>query len=332
MPARTTPTRVTSPVRHCRAVHANRPRAALRALLAIRVSRTLRAALMAVLGCALPLCATLMVPDMALGASAAAVSQNEGYSGHVMDKVLAVWSPPASRDDRQLRLRVSLDGEGRVLECKPVKASGLPALDSSACAAVREAAPFGTPPYGMPLDVYFSFWTGTPKAQKGVRQSAQPAPAAPAAAAPADSQSRAAALAAETATHGQAAASPAPAAAAAQPAAAQASSGHAAASGSHLRAQDKYDARFQRYLSGVVWKLRNAMYIPAQTRPGTYYATAQVRLNQAGKIMDAHLLRGSGDAMLDKYVLQGIRRAGAVTPPPAGLGDTLDLTFTLTRQ
>ncbi|MDE6735162.1 MAG: TonB C-terminal domain-containing protein, partial [Desulfovibrio sp.] len=105
-----------------------------------------------------------------------------------------------------------------------------------------------------------------------------------------------------------------------------------ASSSSGAKAQDKYDSRFQKYISTVVWKLRNSMYIPAQTKPGTYHATAQVRLNSAGKILDESILKGSGDALLDKYVLQGIRRAGSVAPPPAGLGDTLDLTFTLTRQ
>ncbi|WP_297046952.1 TonB family protein [uncultured Desulfovibrio sp.] len=275
---------------------------------------------------ALCLCAALVaVPaGRARAASMAAASQNEGYSGHVMEKVLTVWTPPTTRDERQVRLRISLDGEGRVSECKAVRPSGLPALDSSACAAVREAAPFGTPPYGMPLEVYFSFWTGQPRGKSAARQTAQ-VPATPAAAAPAaaqapapDAQTRAAALAAETATGGAARApEPAP---------------RAAASGAGFKAQDKYDARFQKYIGKVVWKLRNAMYIPAKTRPGTYHATAQVRYDAAGKILDATLLKGSGDALLDKYVLQGIRRAGSVPPPPAGLGDTLDLTFTLTRQ
>lgn len=273
---------------------------------------------------AVALCAALVAGAAATShaASALAVSQNDGYSGHVMDKVLAVWAPPATSEDRQLRLCVSLDGEGRVIECKAVRPSGLPALDASGCAAVREAAPFGTPPYGMPLDVYFSFWTGRPKG----KSAAAPAPTAPAAppvqasapaAAPADSHAQAAALAAATATGGATAT-----AAASKPATASSSA----------RAQDKYDSRFQKYISTVVWKLRNSMYIPAQTKPGTYHATAQVRLNSAGKILDESILKGSGDALLDKYVLQGIRRAGSVAPPPAGLGDTLDLTFTLTRQ
>lgn len=275
------------------------------------------------LACAFVLCLALAAGAAApaRAASALAVSQNDGYSGHVMDKVLAVWAPPATTEDRQLRLCVSLDGEGRVTECKAVRPSGLPALDASGCAAVREAAPFGTPPYGMPLDVYFSFWTGRPKGKSAApaATAAEPAPAqAPAqAAAPADSHAQAAALAAATATGGATAA-----AAAAKPVTASSSA----------RAQDKYDSRFQKYISSVVWKLRNSMYIPAQTKPGTYHATAQVRLNSAGKILDESILKSSGDALLDKYVLQGIRRAGSVTPPPAGLGDTLDLTFTLTRQ
>lgn len=289
-------------------------------------SRSMRRALCAAAVC---LCAALAaVPaGQARAASMAAASQNEGYSGHVMEKVLAVWTPPTTRDERQVRLRISLDGEGRVSECKAVRPSGLPALDSSACAAVREAAPFGTPPYGMPLEVYFSFWTGQPRGKSAARQTAQaPAASAPATAqAPApDAQTRAAALAAETAIGNAAARAPESASKTAAPA--------PASSGAGFKAQDKYDARFQKYIGKVVWKLRNAMYIPAKTRPGTYRATAQVRYDAAGKILDATLLRGSGDALLDKYVLQGIRRAGSVPPPPAGLGDTLDLTFTLTRQ
>lgn len=279
------------------------------------------------LACAIALCAALVAGAAAEGhaASALAVSQNDGYSGHVMDKVLAVWAPPATSEDRQFRLCVSLDGEGRVIECKAVRPSGLPALDASGCAAVREAAPFGTPPYGMPLDVYFSFWTGRPKG-KSAAATAQATAAQPAtaqAAAPADSHAEAAALAAATASGGAAGAATATAATKPQAASKPAAS---------ARAQDKYDSRFQKYISTVVWKLRNAMYIPAQTKPGTYHATAQVRCDAAGKILDAGILKGSGDQLLDKYVLQGIRRAGSVPPPPAGLGDTLDLTFTLTRQ
>ena len=273
------------------------------------------------LAAALGLCVALVAGPAAgaRAASALAVSQNDGYSGHVMDKVLAVWAPPATSEDRQLRLCVSLDGEGRVTECKAVRPSGLPALDASGCAAVREAAPFGTPPYGMPLDVYFSFWTGRPKGKSAAP--AATATAAPAQApAPADTHAQAAALAAATATGGATAT------------AAAAAPKSAAASSSSAKAQDKYDSRFQKYISQVVWKLRNAMYIPAQTKPGTYHATAQVRYDSAGKILDASILKGSGDALLDKYVLQGIRRAGSVPQPPAGLGDTLDLTFTLTRQ
>lgn len=269
---------------------------------------------------ALGLCMALVAGAVgnAQAASVVAVSQNDGYSGHVMDKVLAVWAPPATRDEYQLRLCISLDGEGRVTECKAVRPSGLPALDASGCTAVREAAPFGTPPYGMPLDVYFSFWTGQPKGKAAAAQTT------PVAAAPADAQTRAAALAAETATDHSAAVT--------APAAAKSAAHAQTTSGTTMKAQDKYDTRFQKYISKVVWKLRNAMYIPAQTKPGTYYATAQVRYNSAGTILDATLLRSSGDTLLDKYVLQGIRRTGSVPPPPAGLGDTLDLTFTLTRQ
>lgn len=98
------------------------------------------------------------------------------------------------------------------------------------------------------------------------------------------------------------------------------------------KAQDKYDGKYDKYISSVVWKLRNAMYVPAQTRPGIYYATAAITIDKSGKILSASLVDSSGDALLDKYMLQGIRRAGKIQPPPEGLGNSLDLTFTFVRQ
>ena len=115
-------------------------------------------------GLAVLLTTLLFTAVPAAGASLAAADQNGGYSGKVLDKVIAVWAPPpALKGEFEVRLKVSLDGQGKVLNCAPTKASGMEALDSSACGAVRQAAPFGTPPYGMPLDVHLAFWTGMPK-------------------------------------------------------------------------------------------------------------------------------------------------------------------------
>ncbi|MBD5641395.1 MAG: TonB C-terminal domain-containing protein [Desulfovibrio sp.] len=92
------------------------------------------------------------------------------------------------------------------------------------------------------------------------------------------------------------------------------------------------DASLNPYLTKIRTELRNAMYIPEQTKPGSYHVTARIKCDSAGKILDSAILKGSGDARLDKYVLQGIRRAGKITPPPAGAGDTFELTFTLVRR
>ena len=86
------------------------------------------------------------------------------------------------------------------------------------------------------------------------------------------------------------------------------------------------------YLDKVRRELRNAMYVPAQAKPGTYHVTTLIRIEPSGKILDCSIVKGSGDELLDRYCLQGIKRAGKVPQPPAGTGSNLEVTFTLTRQ
>lgn len=94
----------------------------------------------------------------------------------------------------------------------------------------------------------------------------------------------------------------------------------------------KDNSSLNSWLAKVKKEIRDKMYIPAQTKPGTYRLTARIKCDSAGQIVDSSIVKGSGDAMLDKYALQGIKRAGKVTPPPHGAGDTFDLPFTLVRQ
>lgn len=384
-------------------------------------------------------------------AAAVAVDQHGGYSAKMLDKVSAIWAPPPGlKGEFQVRLKVSLDGSGKVQQCVPVKSSGMEALDASACGAVSTSGPHGTPPYGMPLDIYLHFWTGTPKGQARpdilsteeamraeimartkaeqamgrqradeaearareraeaaalsagqtlpevtsapiaqlapTKSRAKPKPgtsAVPAASdgggvlikAPTKKQEQAPALAAkttpaqatqpaqaastarvmptgqteQTALAGQAKASP-PAAAPAvqtmpQGSTAQAStppqgrvilplpqsaSGLPLADG--LKAQEKFEPKYRKYLADAAYNLREAMFIPAETALGTYYATARIEVTPEGKISKYALTESSGDATLDKFVLQGIRRAGSVAAPPAGFGKTLEITFTLIRR
>ena len=253
------------------------------------------------------LLALLGATGMPHAAAVMAADQQDGYAGAMLEKVCERWSPPAIKNDVFLRVRVSLDGRGRVLSCDPVRASGYPALDISACEAVKATESYGTPPYSMPIDVYLAFWTGTPRA-KSAPAAAQPQtarmPAAPAAAAPQETP----------AAHQGITPSPA--------------SVPATSSGI---AQDAYGPQFKRYFSNVVWKLRNAIFIPVESKPGTYRVTVRLDVDTAGNIKHYDIVSGSGDERLDKYVRQGIKRAGSIPPPPAGLGTTMDVTLTLTR-
>lgn len=259
-------------------------------------------------------CAALLALLGAAGASHAAAvmaaDQQDGYAGAMLEKVCERWSPPVIKNNVLLRVRVSLDGRGRVLSCDPVRASGYPALDISACEAVKATESYGTPPYSMPIDVYLAFWTGTPRAKSTPAAAPQPtaAPAAPAASPLLTTPPE------NPAAHQGITPSPA--------------SVPATSSGI---AQDAYGPRFKRYFSNVVWKLRNAIFIPVESKPGTYRVTVRLDVDTAGNIKHYDIVSGSGDERLDKYVRQGIKRAGSISPPPAGLGSTMDVTLTLTR-
>lgn len=106
--------------------------------------------------------AALCLPVTALAAALAAVDQSGGYSDQVLEKVARHWNPPQENAERKVRVRVGLDGEGKVVRCEPVASSSSAAVDKAACLAVREAGSFGTPPYGLPIDVYLAFWTAKP--------------------------------------------------------------------------------------------------------------------------------------------------------------------------
>lgn len=85
------------------------------------------------------------------------------------------------------------------------------------------------------------------------------------------------------------------------------------------------------YMSRVRRALRNAMYIPQETKPGTYRATVRLKCDASGKILERSIIRSSGDARLDRYILQGIDRAGKVETPPKGMASPMDVEFTLVR-
>ncbi len=101
------------------------------------------------------------------GARAAAMATADvsgGYAGKMLNKVVEIWAPPpALKGDFQVQVEVALDATGRVVNCTPVRPSGMEALDSSACGAVRQIGSFGKTPSDAALEVHLSFWTGMPR-------------------------------------------------------------------------------------------------------------------------------------------------------------------------
>ncbi|WP_185702351.1 MULTISPECIES: TonB C-terminal domain-containing protein [unclassified Desulfovibrio] len=115
---------------------------------------------------ALPLCLAVLPGNggRACAATAASIDASGGYAGQVLDKIIAHWDPPpALRGDFQARLKIALDAQGNVTDCKAVTPSELEALDSSLCGTVRHIGSFGPAPHDTPLDLHMAFWTGTPK-------------------------------------------------------------------------------------------------------------------------------------------------------------------------
>lgn len=90
-------------------------------------------------------------------------------------------------------------------------------------------------------------------------------------------------------------------------------------------------AEKRKYLDAASRQIRNSVYIPAETPKGTYHPVARVKVDAQGKITDSSIVKSSGDKTMDKYLLQGIKRAAKITPPPQGMNKEFDLSFTLTR-
>lgn len=129
------------------------------------------------LGCA---AFSLALSGAASAAAIATVGQDDGYSGRILDKIVAKWKAPRQKAGTgRLKLILSVDGDGKLLDCSVRQASGIPGFDDSVCAAARAASPYGSPPYGIPATVYFSFWSGGgPDSGNGARQRQTGQPAA----------------------------------------------------------------------------------------------------------------------------------------------------------
>jgi TonB family protein len=356
------------------------------------------------------------------GASMAAVDVNEGYGSKILDRLNSVWAPPNLKGNFRLRMKIAVDGGGKVRECAIVASSGMEALDTSACGAVRQINKFDTPPYGVPCEIYVSFWTGLPKGNtrelppdpmealraemierdkaeraagkqradateerarekaeqaakrtgrplpevrprpagppmaehkdKTVEQTAPPVPAAqqeakradkilpgvsPRPADPARQQRRDPPAAQDsgsslTAEEQRLTMPDAAAGDAARRIPPPLRTGQGAPVAADSPPQAAHGEKMRKYVSNIHWHLLTAVIIPAETAPGEYHATVQLRINADGSVAKYELVRGTGDALLDKYVLRGVGRAGNLPPPPPAFDNPVELTFTLRRR
>lgn len=233
----------------------------------------------------------------AFAAAIAAADHQEGYAGVVLGKLCEIWTPPADTGNRMVRVRISVNGDGSVLGCTPTQRSGVPALDASVCEAAKKLGKLETPPYAMPIDVHLAFWSGTPRPAPAQQGTITVSPS------------------------GQAAAQPGKQAAPAAP----------AASGGSRMAQDAYAIQFHNYLNKVARQLREASFVPVEAPRGSYYVTVRLTVAKNGAITNYEIVQSSGNDRIDTYVRQGVKRAGKVSPPPAGLASPFDVTLTMVR-
>lgn len=252
---------------------------------------------------------TAATPAAALAAAIAAADHQEGYAGVVLGKLCEIWTPPADTGNRMVRVRISVNGDGSVLGCTPTQRSGVPALDASVCEAAKKLGKLETPPYAMPIDVHLAFWSGTPRPAPAQQGTITVSPSGQAAAQP-----------------GKQAAPAAPAPVVEPPAAAA-----PAASGGSRMAQDAYAIQFHNYLNKVARQLREASFVPVEAPRGSYYVTVRLTVAKNGAITNYEIVQSSGNDRIDTYVRQGVKRAGKVSPPPAGLASPFDVTLTMVR-
>lgn len=293
----------------------------------------------------------------AQAAALVGADQASGYSGHVLEKVSKVWQVPQYPSEHTVRIRVNIDGDGKILGCWPEQSSNLAQMDKSACGAVHDVGKFDIPPYGLPINVFLTFWTGTPKGNNpygpGAVSGAGQAPGqalgqapdlaqqnADAATAAALAAARAAEAKATTATKGAApskagvaksAPAPSPSAQAAQtaqvavPADPQNRGPLVGVSGENPSDEEA------RYARRVAREIREKMIIPAEIPKGNYTFKMYVRVGNKGTIDKAEITQPSSEALMDKYALRAIKKVKELTAPPTQKARDLHLTFVVQR-
>ncbi|MDR1777557.1 MAG: TonB family protein [Desulfovibrio sp.] len=371
-------------------------------------------------------------------ASLAAADTDGGYSGKILEKLYTVWAPPDLRGEFQVRIKLALDGTGKLTECSVVKSSGVEPLDTSACGAARQIGKFPPPPYAEPSEVHISFWTGVPRgntkerpdpvkalkteimerdrtarekdkkdadavedkarqmAEQAAKRTGKSVPEArehpvdpadprplgpPKGPRPKQTKTdpellkkadRPVILVVDTpksATPLKPAATPQRADSAGsadapgdeKPAApskpdlspklaeppkpvvvpeheTKKSPGEMKTAEGILSgdagggAPDGADQPPEKYLRKIRWKILTSILIPQETAPGEYVVVLRLHIKNDGVVENYEIVKTTGDALLDKYVLRGVKRAGNLAPPPRALGNPVEITLKLRRR
>lgn len=263
-------------------------------------------------------------------AAMVAADQGGGYAGTVLEKVSKTWQAPQYSSEHSVRVRIEIDGDGKILACVPVQSSNLALMDKSACAAAHDVAKFPPPPYGLPINVFLTFWTGQPRVGSSASnipadlptQSQQTSDAATVAAV---ALAKAAEARAAEATKGK---KTSPESRVVTPTAQSAPDDRAPLVGKAGEAATPDEARYARKVTRAI---RESMIIPAELPKGLYTFKMQVHISSTGQITKADITQSSGEVLMDKYALRAIKRLKEDLPPPSNKLQDLHLTFVVQR-
>ncbi len=273
------------------------------------------------LGFAIACMALLATPAHA--AMVAAADHSGGYSNSVLDAVVKKWHPPMDGTERTTRILVMIDGDGQVEECAPLSESGSEASEKAACDAVNSIGKFATPPYGLPMDVFLSFWVGkTEVSPAGASAPITPAPKGKIIPNPPIAET------AKGTAQSTAAVKPADESKAAAPtktAAPKANTTHKPTiqdnrSGAVMDEQDYY-------VKMVMRKIGPHVEFPPNLPQGELSTSLTVNVDPNGNMKDIKLSQSSGSKELDDAILKAAQKTGKVNPPPNYKEKELFLTF-----
>ena len=254
-------------------------------------------------------CLMTLLPQSAMSAAMATADNAGGYSGIVLQKLAETWTPPVSSKPQSTQMRIEIDDQGKLFACTNINEDLLTPMDDAVCQAARRIGTFPKPPYGLPIVLYMTVWSGN-SASPASSVYSQPAPVQPVQqAAPAP-----------VATPAPAMEKPAPQAAEkTQPVKMELAS-DASATGS----ESDYEKR-------CLSQIRANLIVPSSLPSGKYRSVAVIRVDASGKVVSSRLERSTGTAALDEALLKAIHENETLPAPTRHEMQDLHLTFVIQK-